>query len=91
VTRILATVLVPLLVPTVLYFLWLAARRRIVFAAVNWYAAWPWLLGSGVALTAVTLVIVSLGYGSAPEGRYVPPRVIDGKVAPGHMAASPKP
>jgi hypothetical protein len=83
-TRIALTIVVPLLLPTVLYWLWLRATGRL---AVGGYAAlpWPWLLSVGVALTALTLVVVTVHYGNSPQGAYVAPHVEDGKMVPGHV------
>jgi hypothetical protein len=87
--RILLTIVLPLVLPSLLFGLWLAARRRAVVGGA--VARWPWLLGAGVLLTAITLFIVSVQFGSAPQGRYVPPRVVNGAVEPGHVAPPAKP
>jgi Family of unknown function (DUF6111) len=86
--RVLLTILLPLILPTVIYFLWRAARR-LAIVTEGATLPWPWLLGAGVALTAITLVIVSVQFGAAPTGKYVPPRVIDGQVEPAHVNSSP--
>jgi hypothetical protein len=90
-TRILLTIAVPLLLPTLLYLLWLAAARRTVLAApAPWRALpWPWLVGAGVALAAVMLYLVGTRIGGSPRGVYVPPQYIDGRVVPGHVVPPP--
>jgi hypothetical protein len=89
--RIVLTILVPLLLPGVLYYLWLRATGRIVAGSSLATLPWPWLIASGVVLTALTLVVVSVHYGNSPQGAYVPPRVQDGKVVPGHVVPRPTP
>ena len=86
-TRILVTIVLPLVLPSLLFALWLAARRRRVVGGA--IARWPWLLGAGVVLTAITLFIVSVQFGQAPQGNYVPPRVVGGQVQPGHVVPKP--
>ncbi len=85
-TRILLTIVLPLLLPTLVYVLWLAATRRAALAGpAPWQALpWVWLVGAGVALAALLLFIIGVHVGS-PEGTYVPPRYIDGRVVPGHI------
>ena len=84
-TRIVITIVVPLILPSLLYWTWLHATGRA--AAGDGLAAlpWPWLIAAGVALTAATLVVVSVHYGNTPQGAYVPPRVEGGRVVPGHV------
>jgi len=89
-TRLFLTIVVPLIAPGVVYLLWGAATGRAVFGTA-WTISWPWLLGVGVALTAVTLVVVNVQFGAVPRGTYVPPRVVGGQVEPGHLAPTPKP
>jgi hypothetical protein len=85
--RILLTIVLPLLLPTALYLVWLVAARRVEFAAPGpWRALpWPWLLAVGLALAAVVLFVVGTRIGGSPQGVYVPPKYIDGKVVPGHV------
>jgi len=85
VIRILLTIVLPFLLPSVLYVLWLAAMRRAAFAAGWGSLPWLWLLGAGVVLTALILFIVSVQFGSAPGGTYVPPRVVGGQLEPAHV------
>lgn len=79
--RILLTYLVPLLLPTALYLLWVRfalARGRTPEIPV------VWLVAAGVILAAITAFALSLSGGS-PGGLYQPPHVANGKVVPGHF------
>lgn len=89
-TRIVLTIVVPLILPSILYFLWFRATGRV---AANGIAAlpWPWLVASGVVLTALTLVVVSVHFGNSPDGSYVPPRIEGGQVVPGHVVPGATP
>jgi hypothetical protein len=90
-TRIVLTIALPLLLPTLLYLLWLLAARRAVLAAPEpWRALpWPWLVGAGVVLAALMLYVIGTRIGGSPQGVYVPPQYIDGRVVPGHVEPPP--
>ncbi|MGO8916744.1 MAG: DUF6111 family protein [Stellaceae bacterium] len=85
--RVLLTVVLPLLLPTVLYLLWLAAAQRMPLAApAQWRALpWPWLVGIGLVLVAAMLYFLGTRVGGSPQGVYVPPQYIGGHVVPGHV------
>jgi len=85
VTRLLLTIVIPLILPSLGYLLWVGARSRAWPRGGAAALPWPWLIGGGVLLTALTLFAVSTHYGSAPSGTYVPPRIIDGRVVPGKV------
>ncbi len=94
--RILFQYILPIVLPTAVYFAWLAAeRRRIARAgagdAPHWHdAPWLWLAAIGVVL-AVLIAIASALFGGADiSGRYVPPRVEDGRIVPGHVEPAPQ-
>ncbi|MEM8590415.1 MAG: DUF6111 family protein [Pseudomonadota bacterium] len=81
-----------LIAPTALYiaFAWWQ-RRRAVAAGLErppplWEnTPWFWLVLSGFGLFAVALVLFAI-LGGAPAGsEYVPPRMEDGEVVPGHF------
>ncbi|MDE2230131.1 MAG: hypothetical protein KGL11_13970 [Alphaproteobacteria bacterium] len=80
-TRVVLTILLPLLAPTAIYFLWLFAFGR----AEDRRAPWTWLLVGGLAAAALALVIVGVGSGGPRSGRYVPPHVEDGRLVPGQI------
>lgn len=84
--RIFLTIVLPLLLPTLVYALWLVAMRRAALAGpAPWRTLpWAWLVGAGLALATLLLFFVGVHVGS-PEGTYVPPRYIDGRVVPGHI------
>jgi Family of unknown function (DUF6111) len=85
--RILLTIVLPLLLPTALYLLWVTVLRPARHnGATQWTALpWLWLAGAGVALLAIVLVVVTVHFGSPQEGLYVPPRWQDGDIIPGHI------
>ena len=83
--REILTLVVPLLLPTVLYLVWLRlARWSETGRAAAWgRLPWVWLAAIGVALTALVLVVVTVGFGTAMRGGYVPPRYEGGTIVPG--------
>ena len=85
--RVVLTIVLPLLLPTVLYLLWVgvfgAERGR---SALRWTAVpWIWLAGAGAVLLAIVLFVVTVHFGSPQEGVYVPPRWEGGRIIPGHV------
>lgn len=72
--------------PALLYFSYVYLRRRgnpneeILSDAPIF-----WLLGAGVALMLASLVFFGQWHGGPPGKHYVPPRIEDGVVIPGHM------
>ena len=79
-----------LLAPTILYFAFLILTRRLQLsrstaAAQLRKVPWVRLLGSGMILTASSLVVWALLGGSDPEGTYVPARIVDGEIVPGEV------
>ena len=86
--RAVFTVILPLILPTVLYLLWALAMRRVAAAGVGDLLRgmpWVWLVPAGVALVAVVLVLIPLGFGRGSSGVYVPPEIVGGKLVPGHI------
>lgn len=86
--RALVTIILPLLLPTLLYVLWVIAMRRAEtagVAALLQEMPWPWLAAAGLLLVAGVLVLVSMYMGSGGRGEYVPPRAVDGLIVPGHI------
>ena len=82
--------ILPFVLPFVLYglYTWIARLRaaatgRPVVALEE--TPWLWLIAAGVGLFVVTLVAFSLFTGSGIEGTYVPPRMIDGEIAPAEI------
>jgi Family of unknown function (DUF6111) len=86
--RVFLTIIVPLLLPTVLYAVW----RILVGKQINVPAVWIWLAVAGLALASLTLVFVSVDFGGPKNGQYVPPHVGDsGTVVPGHIETQNNP
>ena len=90
--RILFSYVVPLIVPTVIYFLWQAyLKRRTSKAqsesgeAARRTIPWTWLAATGVGLLAVTLIALALVDGYPPGGVYQAPHLEDGRVVPGRV------
>jgi hypothetical protein len=89
--RRLLTILIPLLLPTLLYFgyIWLGRRRAGPTPSAAPSARdvpWLWLGIAGLLLLAVTLAASALYGGAVPGSRYQPPRLIDGQVQPGEFS-----
>lgn len=88
------TLVVPLVLPTVLYLVWLRAMRwsEQGGGAVSWRAMpWVWLAAAGAVLTALVLFVVTVHYGTATPGVYVAPHVENGQIVPGHIDSAAKP
>ena len=84
--RILLTIVLPLLLPTALYLLWVNTLRPArEGSAISRTAPWLWLAGAGVALLAIVLFVVTVHFGAPQEGVYVPPRWENGRIIPGHI------
>jgi hypothetical protein len=84
--RAILTIIVPLVLPTVIYGSWRFAQGR----GIHLPGEWIWLSAAGLVLAALTLVAVSIDFGAPREGTYVPPRVEGGKVVPGHIEPAPQ-
>jgi hypothetical protein len=91
--RVVLTIVLPLLLPTALYLLWVGAFgswREV--GAVSWAAVpWLWLAAAGAVLLAVVLFVVTVGFGVPQSGTYVPPRWQNGRIVPGHIEPKPGP
>jgi hypothetical protein len=93
--RILLTVLLPLLLPTLLYVAWLVtsgpSRLGPAAAPLPWRdLPWIWLIGAGAALVALMFYAVGARLDGAAQGVYVPPKYVNGEVIPGHLEPAPK-
>lgn len=87
--RVFATIVLPLLAPTVLYLLGLAVLRRL--GRVRWRALpWVWLAGAGAALLALVLFVVNVHFGAPQHGVYVPPQWRGGRIVPAHIEPEPQ-
>lgn len=92
-TRILLTMVLPLLAPTFIYIGYLVVAhwysRRPGGAARPFpgFQTWPWLwlALAGAALAAASFVFLAETTTEPPGGVYVPPQYIDGEIVPGHV------
>ena len=89
--RVFLTVILPLLLPTALYLLWIAALGSSPQGgAISWGTVpWIWLAGAGAVLLAIVLIVVTVGFGSSQQGVYVPPRWQGDRIIPGHIESAP--
>jgi hypothetical protein len=86
--RVILEVLLPLLLPTALYFLWIVSLRP--RAPVDWTSLpWLWLAGAGALFVATALFLAATDFGRREEGVYVPPRWVGGRIVPGHIEPEP--
>jgi uncharacterized protein DUF6111 len=85
--RILLTIVVPLILPTVIYLAWMQALRSAPRNGLDRWTAlpWLWLTGTGVVLLVVVLLVITVGFGTSQSGVYVPPRWENGRIVPGHI------
>jgi Family of unknown function (DUF6111) len=87
--RVLLTIVLPLVLPTALYLLWVTTLRPPP-GETPWAALpWLWLAGAGVVLLAIVLFVVTVHFGAPQQGVYVPPRWENGHIVPGHMEPPP--
>lgn len=85
-TRVLVTYILPLLLPSLLYILWLMAAKRLAGAgAVQMREVpWVWLFAAGLALAGVFAGGMALMGGSEPGKVYRPAYVDEtGELVPG--------
>jgi len=89
--RVVLTIVLPLLLPTALYLLWITTLRSAREGGViRWTAVpWIWLAGAGAVLLAIVLLVVTVHFGSSQEGVYVPPRWESDRIIPGHIEPKP--
>jgi hypothetical protein len=95
--RILLQIVLPLVLPFVVYAAWLSVEQRRAEKlgrgeAPTWAEApLVWLAGSGLGLALIATLGVSLLQGGDKyDGLYVPARVENGRIVPGHIEAEPK-
>ncbi len=89
-SRILLHYVLPLILPLLLYCIWLGIHRRRRQAAgaplpEGWGlrdAPWTWLFITGIALLGASLVSLALLGSSPPESKYVPHSIVDGEIVP---------
>jgi len=87
--RVLLTIVLPLILPTALYLVWIRTTQW-ANGGVRWRALpWLWLVGTGTLLLIVVLFVVNVHFGSPEPGLYVPPRWENGHIVPGHIEPQP--
>jgi hypothetical protein len=96
--RVLVQYVLPILLPSLVYFGWLVYENRRVAQGGEgrtrrWEEGpWAWLVGGGVVLAVLGAIATAALTRGGREGVYVPPRVEDGRIVPGHLEpARPKP
>ena len=89
--RVFLTIVLPLLLPTVLYLLWIGILGSSQEGgAIPWTAVpWIWLAGTGAVLLAIVLLVVTVHFGSPQDGVYVPPRWEGDRIVPSHIEPRP--
>lgn len=76
-------VIIPLLLPATLYWIYLRVQERRGVVAHD--VPLSWLAVLGVLLVLIVLVGSWLAGSEPPNSRYVPPQVVNGVVVPGHF------
>jgi hypothetical protein len=93
--RVFFTIVVPLVLPTALYLIWLRVVRGLLPESPqaspegetlrSAVLPWVWLAAAGVLLLALVLFVVTVHFGTSQPGTYVPPRWENGRIVPGHI------
>ena len=85
--RILLTYILPLILPAVLYVLWVSVSRKFGSSPERQLrdGPWFWIIIMGFALMSGALVTWGVTDGEAPGGKYEAPRFEDGRVVPGQV------
>lgn len=82
----------PVLLPILVYLAWLSyARRKAGHAETPkpgfFDGPWHWAVGAALLMAVGSMVLLGLAVEEqTTEGRYVPARVVDGEIVPGHRA-----
>jgi len=87
-TRFVLQILLPLLLPTLMFLIWsYLARRRTAGGPVARLqeGPWFWLIVAGFVLMLGGLVYTAMTGAGDPEGVYEPPRYEDGRIVPGQI------
>lgn len=90
--RMILTMVLPLLAPTIVFYIILRLRAKWRkededATDVPAYHTWPWirLVAAGAVLLIVTFVFTGLPTGENYEGEYVPPHMENGELVPGQF------
>ena len=87
-TRVFFMYIVPIILPSILFFCWATFIRKDKLLART--GPWLRLIIAGLSLMVVGLIVTSIIGGTAPGGRYQAPYLIDGKIIPGQMVPNDK-
>ena len=79
--RIILTIVLPLVLPTLVYFAYMAAKREERPGGPPWF----WLAVTGLVLTAATLGLFAIFGGAEPGSVYHPPRQVNGHIESGRF------
>lgn len=82
-TRVFFMYIIPIILPSLLFFCWATfIRKDAVLARTG-----PWfrLLISGLVLMAIGLAVTAIMGGASPGGQYQAPYLEDGKIIPGQV------
>lgn len=87
--RLLITRFWPILLPLVLYIVWMLSERRKAAKRgeeLPGLADGPWIWAVAASMLMAMGAFIWLGMSSEPEtGTYIPPRLENGKVIPSHL------
>ncbi len=90
-SRVLLSYVLPLLLPTAIYFAWAwfansrADKSSGTAAAARRTYPWFWLAVSGFVLMVTVMAVTTFIEGSAPGSTYHPPQYRDGVIIPGYF------
>lgn len=88
-SRALLQIVLPLVLPTLLYLVWAAFIRKPgeEEEELRWLrkGPWVWLISAGVVLMGIGLGVSAWLGGAPPGGTYVPARLEDGRVIPSRI------
>lgn len=88
--RIFFEYLLPLVLPTMVYALWLRQERKRAAAAgtevPRWQEGpWFWLALAGIVLSVAAFVVTAIFWGHEPGASYTPAEIKNGQVVPGQF------
>jgi len=85
--RAILQIVIPLLLPTAAYFLYVNFARRRAGVGTNAVpdVPWTWLAVAGIVLVVISLAVFTMLDTAPPGSRYEPAQLIDGKIQPGHF------
>jgi uncharacterized protein DUF6111 len=82
--RLALTVILPLLLPSIIYFAYVSLARESGPQPVQ-TVPWFWLIAGGLMLAVIAVVLLSRLEGAEPGSVYHPPREVDGQIEPGYF------